>query len=159
MHVDLSAKHTFKAKPAAVFALGLDPLRFPAAFCGCGPIPSIRRISLHAPPAVGSTRELENSDGSRPQERITALESPHRHAYTLSGLSAPFSWLVRAGHADWSITDVATGSAVEWRYRFELTSTLAWPIAWPLLRIFMTAAMRRCLAAMDRMLDAEQAQR
>lgn len=159
MYVDLSAKHYFKAEPAAVFALGLDPLRFPATFRGFGPIPSIRRITLHAPPAVGSSRELENSDGSRPHERITALEPPHRHAYTLSGLAAPFSWLVREGHADWKISLVAGGSLVEWRYRFALTSALAWPLAWPLLKVFMTTAMRRCLIAMAAMLDAAEAQR
>ena len=153
MHVDLIARHTFQAAPEAVFALGLDPLRFPAAFRGFGPIPSIRSITLHATPAVGSTRELENSDGSRPQERITALEPPHRHAYTLSGLSAPFSWLVLAGHADWTFIAVAKNTVVEWRYRFDLTSPLAWPIAWPLLTLFMTAAMQRCLAAMATILD------
>ncbi len=159
MHVDLIAKHTFASAPVAVFALGLDPLRFPAAFRGFGPIPSIRRITLHAPPAVGSTRELENSDGSRPQERITTLAPPHRHAYTLSGLSAPFSWLVRAGHADWTLTAVAGGTAVEWRYRFELTSPLAWPVACPLLTVFMTAAMRRCLTTMATLLTADEARR
>ncbi|MGQ0800180.1 MAG: SRPBCC family protein [Pseudomarimonas sp.] len=159
MHVDLIAKHSFQSAPEAVFALGLDPLRFPAAFRGFGPIPSIRSMTLHAPPAVGSTRELENSDGSRPQERITALEPPHRHAYTLSGLSAPFSWLVRAGHADWSFTAVAQGTAVEWRYRFELTSPLAWPLASPLLNLFMTAAMRRCLATMAMLLESDEVHR
>jgi len=37
---------------------------------------------------------------------------------------------------------------VIWRYRFELATPLAWPLAAPLLTIFMQGAMRRCLAAM-----------
>jgi uncharacterized protein YndB with AHSA1/START domain len=153
MQIHVEVAQRFRAPPPEVFALALDPQRFPAAFRGHGPIPSIQRITLHAPPAVGSTRELENSDGSRPQERITALDPPHRHAYTLSGLRAPFSWLVRAGHAEWTLEAVAAGTAVRWRYRFELTHPLAWPLAWPLLGIFMRGAMQRCLLAMAEMLD------
>lgn len=149
MDVSLRADHRFRAPPEAVFALALDPARFPATFRGYGPIPAIRAIALHAPPAVGATRELANSDGSRPLERITALDPPHRHAYVLSRLAAPFAWLVRAGHAEWSFAPDDGGTAVAWRYRFELTSPLAWPIAAPLLHAFFAPAMRRCLAAMD----------
>jgi len=155
MDVNLRATRHFRAPPEAVFALALDPVRFPATFRGFGPIPAIRAITLHAPPAVGSTRELANSDGSRPLERITALEPPHRHAYVLSNLNVPFSWLVRAGHADWSFVPDAGGTAVTWRYRFELTSPLAWPLAAPLLHAFFAAAMRRCLAAMATTLAAQ----
>lgn len=148
MDVNLHVSHRFRAPPDAVFALALDPVRFPATFRGFGPIPAIRAISLHAPPAVGSTRELDNSDGSRPLERITALDAGKRHAYVLSGLRAPFSWLVREGHADWSFAPNGVGTDVTWRYRFVLTSPLAWPLAAPLLHAFFATAMRRCLAAM-----------
>ena len=148
MQIRLVAEHVLPAPPAAVFALALDPVRFPATFRGCGPVPAVRRIALHAPPAVGSTRELENSDGSRVTERVTALDAPFRHAYTLSGLAPPFSWLVRAGHADWTFAGVADGTHVTWRYDWELAGGLAWPVAWPLLQGFMRQAMRRCLRAM-----------
>jgi hypothetical protein len=97
---------------------------------------------------VGSTRELENGDGSRVTERITALDAPRRHAYTLTGLAPPFSWLVRAGHADWTFTGVAGGTDVQWRYDWDLAHGLAWPVAWPLLQGFMRTAMQRCLRAM-----------
>jgi hypothetical protein len=157
MFVDLRATRTFRCPADAAFALALDPERFPATFRGCGPIPAVRRITLHAPPAVGSTRELENSDGSRPLERILVLDPPHRHAYLLSNLNTPFAWLVRTGYAEWSFSAAPEGSAVRWRYRFELTTPLAWPIAFPLLRVFMTTAMRRCLAAMASMLEAPEA--
>ena len=41
------------------------------------PIPGLRKITLHAPPAVGSTRELEDNDGLVLNERITALDPGH----------------------------------------------------------------------------------
>jgi len=155
MDVNLQAEHRFRAPRDAVFALALDPVRFPATFRGFGPIPAIRPITLHAPPAVGSTRELDNSDGSRPLERITALEQGRRHAYVLSRLRAPFSWLVRDAHADWTFVPEGDQTAVTWRYRFALTSALAWPIAAPLLHAFFATAMRRCLTAMDAALAAQ----
>ena len=128
MDVHLLARRHFRASPEAVFVLSADPQRFPSTFRGYGPIPAIRTITPHAPPAVGATRTLENSDGSRPHERITAFDPPLRHAYVLSGIAAPFSWLVRAGHADW-------------------------PIAAPLLHGFFRPAMQRCLATMARALE------
>jgi hypothetical protein len=155
MDVNLCVDRHFSASPEAVFALALDPVRFPATFRGFGPIPAIRSITPHAPPAVGSTRALANSDGSQPLERITALEPARRHAYELTRLSAPFSWLVRAGYADWTFAARDGGTDVAWHYRFALTSPLAWPVAAPLLHAFFAAAMRRCLAAMARALDAQ----
>lgn len=155
MSILLTVERTLSASPAAAFALGLDPQRFPDCFRGYGPIPAIRRITLHAPPAVGSTRSLENSDGSRPLERITALDPPHRHAYVLSGLRAPLSWLVREGRADWIFTPVEGGTQVRWSYDFEPTSALSKPFAAALLQMLMRPAMARCLARMDALLQRE----
>jgi uncharacterized protein YndB with AHSA1/START domain len=148
MRIRISAQHTIPAPPNEVFALALDPARFPATFRGCGPVPALVHIRSNAPPAVGSTRELDSSDGSRLTERITALDAPHRHAYTLAGLAPPLSWLVRGGDADWTFAPVADGTRVLWRYDWELSTPLAWPLAWLLLHGFMRAAMRRCLRAM-----------
>lgn len=159
MDVHVSAQRIIRAPAAAVFALAVDPQRFPLTFRGFGPIPSIRSISLLEPLATGSTRRLDNSDGSRPVERITALDPPHRHAYVLSGLSAPFSWLVRDAQAEWTFAPSATGVRVSWRYRFALTAIAAWPLAWPLLQVFMRGAMRRCLQAMAGMLEGSEVQR
>ncbi len=157
MIIGLQSRQHFDCPPADVFALVLDPQRFPAMFRGFGPIPSIRRIELLQAPAVGATRRLENSDGSTPVERITALDPPRHHAYTLSGLAPPFSWLVRCGHADWRLQAVDRGTDVTWEYRFELTSALAWPLAAPVLNWLMATAMRRCLAAMAASLSAREA--
>lgn len=149
MRIQLSATRSIPAAPADVFALAVDPEGFPSLFRGFGPIPGLRRITPHAPAAVGSTRELESSDGSRLVERITALDPSHRHAYALTGLRPPLGWLVRGGQANWTFTPLDAGTSVQWDYDWELTSVLAWPVTWPLLQWCMRAAMRRCLGDME----------
>ncbi|UJB19992.1 MULTISPECIES: SRPBCC family protein [Lysobacter] len=157
MRLSLTAERSIAAAPEAVFALALDSERFPALFEGYGPIPGLKRITPLAPAAVGSLRALENRDGTKLMERITVLDPPRRHAYVLSGLRPPLSWLAREGHADWRFEtergDGSESTRVVWRYEFELTSALAWPLAAPLLRGFMRAAMRRCLDRMAQSLE------
>ena len=154
MRIEVRVERTIDAIPAAVFALALDATRFPATFTGCGPIPALRRITPLAPPVVGSTREVESSDGSLLIERITALDPPYRHRYTLSGLRPPLAWLASSGDADWTFVDAGGATRLTWRYAFTLTRLSAWPLAWPLLHLFMRTAMRRCLQAMALRLEA-----
>ena len=156
MPIDLQATSHFAAAPDTVFALAVDAERFPSLFRGYGPIPALRRITLHGPLALGVTRDVEGEDGVVMLETVTAFEPGRRHAYTLSRLRPPLSWLVRAGHADWTFAPRDGGTDVVWRYRFELTSPLAWPIAALLLLVFMQGAMRRCLRAMTVALDRER---
>ena len=153
MGIHLRVERTISAPQAAVFALALDPARFPKTFRGCGPIPGLRGITAQAPSAIGSTRRVESSDGSILTERITALDPPHRHAYALSGLRPPLGWLARSGDADWTFANAGTATRVSWDYAFTLTSVFAWPLAAPLLHIFMRGAMRRCLSAMAHELE------
>ena len=152
MLLHLHAERAIAAAPAAVFALALDPQRFAPLFRGCGPVPAIRRIEALDAPAVGARRALENSDGSRLQERITVYDPPRRHAYTLSGLRPPLAWLVRAGEADWHFSAVPEGTRVQWQYTFQVAHAAVRPLAWLLLRGFMRPAMQRYLAAMARAL-------
>lgn len=154
MKILLHSERIIRAAPQAVYALSLDTSRFPTLFAGFGPIPGLRRITLHAPAAVGATRDVEDLAGVVMRERIDALEAGRRHAYTLSGLQPPLSWLVRTGAADWTFAPAGDGARVVWTYTFELTSPLAAPVAVPLLRIFMRGAMQRCLDAMGRELEA-----
>lgn len=154
MHVHLSVSQWLPAPREACFALSLDASRFPDCFTGFGPIPGVRRISGGQPPAVGGIRILENSDGSVLRECVTALQPPQRHAYTLEGLRPPLAWLARSGHAEWSFEPIDGGTQVVWQYTFTLTGWPAWPVAAPLLHVFMRTAMRRCLSAMARALVA-----
>ncbi len=155
MQVSTSVHRVVAAPPSAVFALALDPAAFAGLFRGFGPVPALRRIVPDGPPVVGATRRLENSDGSRPTERITAFDPPHLHAYTLEGLRPPLSWLTRGGAAEWRFAAQGDGTRIEWRYAFSLTSALAWPLAWPVVAICMHQAMRRCLAALATRIEAD----
>jgi hypothetical protein len=157
MSIVLVAQHRFNHSADEVFALCIDAERFPQTFVGYGPIPALRRIVLHGPLAIGSEREVHSSDGSVLRERVTALQPPLHHAYTLSGFRAPLGWLVRAGHADWQLQPLQNGTLVTWSYRFDATATLAQPIAALLLRRCMQPAMQRCLQRMDALLSGAPA--
>jgi hypothetical protein len=154
MNVLLRVERDIAATAQASYDLSLDAQRFASFFSGFGPIPGLRRVTLQGPLAVGSAREVEDNAGLVMHERVDALDPPRRHAYTLSGLHPPLSWLALAGHANWTFEPLAQGTRVVWTYDFELTSPLAWPIAAPLLHGFMRAAMRRCLDAMARALES-----
>ena len=148
MAVHLASSRWFDAPIDAVFALSVDPARFPAHFTGMGPIPALREITPDAPSAVGATRQLLSADGSRLTERIVEWDPPRRHRYVLSGFAAPLAWLVRAGTAQWRLGERDGGTFVQWTYDFELTTPAAWPVAAPLLTVFMQGAMHRCLERM-----------
>lgn len=140
----------------AAFALAVDADRFPGLFAGCGPVPGLRRVRLQGALTVGVIREVESEDGSHLLERVTVLEPPYRHAYTLSGMKPPFSWLVRAGRAEWTFRAADSGTLVRWCYEWEPTTRLAHPAAWLLLKLFMRGAMRRCLRAMAATLQSQE---
>lgn len=151
MQVRLSAEQHFADAPASVFAQSLDPSRFVAAFRGAGPIPALTKIELMGEPALGAQRAVHSSDGAVLRERITAFEPGVRHAYQLSGLRPPLAWLVSQGEADWRFERTpGGGTQVRWDYVFTLTTALAWPLAAPLLKLFMQRAMRECLQALAR---------
>ena len=153
MQVLVSAEQRFSAAPAIVFAGSLDPVRFVAAFRGAGPIPALTRIELLSPPALGAERAVTSADGAVLHERITAFVLGERHAYELSGLKPPLAWLVRKGEADWRFVADGSGTLVRWNYVFTLTTPLVWPIAAPLLKIFMQDAMRECLLALTNQVE------
>lgn len=152
MRIMCRAEQTMPCAPDAVFALMVDPDRFPSMFEGYGPIPAIRSVTLDTPLAVGATRRIHNTDGTTLTEQVTALDRPVRHAYTLGGFRPPFSWLVTRGESDWTLSAQASGTHVRWIYDFTLTSALVYPLAAVLLKFFMGRAMQRCLDNMARLL-------
>ncbi|MGD9582727.1 MAG: SRPBCC family protein [Lysobacterales bacterium] len=155
MQIHCHARRDFAKSPEQVFALAIDSARFAPTFTGFGPIPAILAIHPDGPMRLGAVRSVHNSDGSLLSECTDALDPPHRHDYRLSGFRPPFSWLIASAQASWRISPLATGARVHWRYTFGLRSVLAWPVAKPLISVCMAAAMRRCLANMARLLDAE----
>ena len=152
MRIMCQAQQTMPCGPHAVFALMVDPDRFPSMFEGYGPIPAIRSVTLDTPLAIGATRRIHNTDGTTLTEQVTALDLPVRHAYTLSGFRPPFSWLVTRGESDWALSAEESGTHVRWIYVFTLTSTFVYPLAAVVLKFFMGRAMQRCLDNMARLL-------
>jgi hypothetical protein len=152
MQIHCRAERNFSCPSHRVFALIVDPVRFPLAFRGFGLIPAIRSITLDDNLAVGAFRRIHNADGSTLTEQVTALEAPSLHAYTLGGFRPPFSWLVTRGDARWTVSAAGPLTHVCWDYAFTLTTPLVSPLAAVLLRLFMARAMRRCLEDMATLL-------
>ena len=48
----------------------------------------------------------------------------------VSGLRAPFSWLVRGAGGRWTFADRGDSTDVVWRFRFDLTTPLVYPIGY-----------------------------
>jgi len=154
MDIHCKVRRSVRCDPAAAFDLLVDPARFAGCFPGYGPIPAIHAIEMKGALAVGCQRTIRNRDGSVLTEQVTALQRPTRHAYRLTGLRPPFSWLVREGRADWRLQQVADGCVVDWRYAFTLVSPLAWPVAAPLLSLCFARAMHRSLARVGELLES-----
>lgn len=154
MKITCTADQLFPSEPYAIFDLMVDVQRFPDCFRGYGLIPGIHRIRLNGPLAVGSTREIHNTDGSVLSEKITVLDRPHRHSYVLSGFRKPFSLLVSRGDADWQLSRENGSTKVRWTYDFSLTSAVLYPVCALLLKVFMQRAMQRCLQNMSERCNA-----
>ncbi|MGH8049556.1 MAG: SRPBCC family protein [Methylococcales bacterium] len=154
MKIVCQATRDFNCGPEPIFELMVDAGSFPACFTGYGLIPAIRKVRLVEPLAVGVIRHIYNADNSVLTEQVTVLEKPHRHAYTLSGFQAPFSWLVKKGESDWQLKKQGNASHVRWTYEFTLTSFLLYPVCYVLLKFFMQRAMQRCLKNMTEFCDS-----
>lgn len=154
MKITCQATRDFICGPEPIFELMVDAGSFPACFTGYGLIPAIRKVRLVEPLSVGVIRHIYNADNTVLTEQVTVLEKPYRHAYTLTGFQAPFSWLVKKGESDWQLKKNGDGTYVRWTYEFTLTSFLLYPICFILLKIFMQGAMRRCLKNMAELCDS-----
>ena len=156
MKIICHAARVFNSEPSPIFELMVDAASFSGCFTGYGLIPAIRSIRLAEPLAVGVIRHIYNVDNSVLSEKITLLDRPNRHRYTLSGFQAPFSWLVSQGESDWQLSKQECGTYVRWTYEFTLTTFLLYPMCFILLKFFMQGAMQRCLENMSDMLDATE---
>lgn len=147
MQLKLTIVRLFQMPAQRVFDFTSDDNNF-TTFTGYGPIPGIlkARYETAGPPRLGAIRRVEKTDGSEHREEITVFEPPVRHTSRITGLGAPFSWLVREGSDDWAFR--AEGPAltvVERTFSFELTTPLIAPVAWLILHLFMKEAVRRDL--------------
>jgi uncharacterized protein YndB with AHSA1/START domain len=139
MEIDTLAVQEFAAPIETVFDRAVDHRQFSRFMKKTGPIPGIADAEIEGgkPPAVGAHRRVKMTDGSVMMEEILALDRPSRHQYRwLNRPAFPFSLLVRGAEATWTFVPAGNGSRIEWRYRFELTSPLVYPLAAPVVAIF-----------------------
>jgi hypothetical protein len=151
MQLKFTITRLFQVPARRVFDFTNDDNNF-TCFTGYGPIPGITRARYETPgpPRLGAIRRIEKTDGTEHREEITVFEAPVRHTSRITGLTPPFSWLVREAADDWRFR--AEGSAltvVERTFVFELTTPLVAPIAWLILHLFMKEAIRRDMTAID----------
>jgi carbon monoxide dehydrogenase subunit G len=134
-----------------VFDIANDVDAVPDLFVGWGPIPPVVAARIDGGGAIGAgrLRLIETSDGATLREPITVFERPSRVEYSLQGIPAPFSFLVREGHAQWHCRKVEGGTRVEWEYAFDVTGVLSWPLAFPLIRVTWRRMMERVLSRLD----------
>ncbi len=156
MQVDTRASVSVAAPVERAFDLATDSPSFPQYFHGCGPVPAVLKVEWQpdARPVPGALRNVHNSDGSIIVEQLLELTAPERHRYRLlRGFKPPFSWMVEFAEGDWRFVPEGSGTRIEWNYCFKLRSPLAWPLVYPIVRLFFHRAMQDCLDAMAAKLD------
>lgn len=118
-------------------------------FTGYSPfIPAITRAALvnHTdPPAAGTLRDVDLSDGSKIQERVLAFDPPRLHRYEMARMNKLQRLICTNMVSEWRFdSDGPNASRIEWEYtihnRSGLASIIARPVAWSFQR-----AMQTCL--------------
>ncbi len=140
----------------AVFDAANDIANVAAIFAGRSIVPGVQRAEVVGGGKLrpGATRRVNTSDGAVIDEAMLIFERPREVRYRLHGLGPPFSLLVREAEATWQFTATGAGARVEWRYRFELTTALAWPLGMAVLQLGFRPWMKACLANLGRLMDA-----
>jgi len=129
------------------------PDLFPKAI---GPIPPVVDVREQTGrwDEVGQTRTVVLGDGNTAREEITysdpsggqSAEHMAEFAYTVSGFTGPFAWLVRSAHGRWVFTAQSGETQVVWTYGFRATNILTRPLVALLAATFWRAYMRDGLA-------------
>ena len=157
MQVHSQASITINAPREDVFAFTNDVTKFPQTFSGFGPIPGMERVeNLNSEETrKGTVRHIHNKDGSVIEERLIEHAPPDTMAYEIaSGLQPPFSWLVRGAGGRWTFTDRGEATEVNWKFRFDLTTPLVFPIAYVVGSVLFREAQRRCLLETKRIIES-----
>ncbi len=157
MQVHAEASITINAPREYVFAFTNDVSRFPQTFLGYGPIPGMARVeNLNGDETrEGTIRNIHNVDGTVLEEHLVTHVAPREMAYEIvSGLRWPFSWLVRGAGGRWTFGDRGHATDVQWRFRFDLTSPLVYPIGYLVGAVLFRKAQERCLQETKRVIEA-----
>jgi hypothetical protein len=103
----------------------INPARFYPKF---GPLPAVVGVEDQTGPwhVVGSSRQLQLSDGGTVTETITHAVEPAFHAYRLTEFTKLFGRLVDYAHAEWTFEPEPRGTVVTWTYTFVAKKRWGW---------------------------------
>lgn len=148
MNVQSQASIEIRALPEKVFDFATAVSTLPKVFKGYGIIPAILNAEIVGGGEIreGAIRQVTNADGSVIDEEIIQLTRPTKQTYKLiRGFKPPFSFLVRSGGGDWTLTPSNNLTIVTWKFYFELTSVLAYPLMTFVMSTYFQKAQQRCL--------------
>ncbi|HAZ44162.1 MAG TPA: SRPBCC family protein [Cyanobacteria bacterium UBA11371] len=156
MKVQSQASIEIKASPAQVFDFATAVSTLPKVFKGYGVIPAIRSAEIVGGGEMrgGAIRRVTNSDNSAIDEEIIQLTRPTKQTYKIvSGFKPPFSYLIRYGGGDWTFTPSNDSTIVTWKFYFELTSVLAYPIMAFIMSAQFQKAQQICLTEIKKYVE------
>lgn len=156
MKVQSQASIEIKASPEQVFDFATAVSTLPKVFKGYGVIPGIRSAEIVGGGEMreGAIRRVTNSDSSAIDEEIIQLTRPTKQVYKLiGGFKPPFSYLVRYGGGDWTFTPSNDSTIVNWKFYFELTSALAYPLMALIMSSQFQKAQQLCLAEIKKSVE------
>lgn len=156
--VETSASVRVSASAPDAFSLMSDMEKFPSFFTGYGPIPQVVSCELITPSPVnvGSKRLITNGDGSVLEEVVQVHNPGKEQRYRIeNGFVPPFSWMIAAAEGHWMFEPDGNQARITWRYRFELKTILAKPVAGFIVHVLFRRAMSRCLLNMQRALGPQ----
>jgi len=156
MKVQSQASIEIKASPERVFDFATAVYNLPKVFKGYGVIPAILSAEIVGGGEMrsGVIRRVTNSDNSVIDEEIIKLTRPTKQTYKIvSGFKPPFSYLVRYGGGDWTLTPSNDSTIVTWKFYFELTSVLAYPMMAFIMSAQFQKAQQSCLAEIKKYVE------
>lgn len=149
MKIHTEASIVVSRDPNTVFDFAMSPANMPAVFTGYGPVPGIDRVENidHDETQAGTIRLVINGDGSVIEEEVLEFERPCVQRYRLnSGFRIPFSLLVKSGGGHWTFEPDGDATRIVWRFYFELTNPIVYPVARVIIQRHFRQAMRLCLS-------------
>jgi len=90
-------------------------------------------------------------------EKILEHERGRCHRYRIEkGFKPPLSFLVRWGEGEFLFMHNGEGTQLDWNYTYELTTPLVYPIAAPILKLFLCWTLQGALDGIrEKMLAGE----
>lgn len=129
--------------PDVVFAAITDTSCWPL-FTGYGPMPGIVHAATAdgGPIRLGSVVEVTNTDGSRHQEVVTALEAPRLYSIEMR-LPVAARRVLSTVRERVDVEPFAGGSRITRRFEVEPRSWLTWPVALLITYLLLRPAVAR----------------